>query len=114
MNAELTATKEAEEMLLGSILIDATGGGSDEMTWLVNTLKPDHFSDGHLPRPGNVRSRIYSAMLECDRTPHQVNVARKMVNLETLDKMDIAYMSHCISITPTHLDLRHYAAAVKD
>lgn len=115
VNDELyKATKQAETALLGSILIAGTGSGCPEMAHVKATVDPRDFTDGHLRTPENRRSRIFTAMLQCDTHPDQIAVARKLAETDTLASDDIAYMSQCISTTPTSLDLQHYAEAVRD
>jgi replicative DNA helicase len=117
--AEVAAMHQAEECLLGAILIGASDGLDDRGT--INAcafiVKPADFWDFDARYPVNIRQcqngRIYSAMLACKGPPHVVNVATEMSARGLLRDGDQAHLSHCIAEVPTHLDWNDYAISVR-
>ena len=112
------ATIQAEEILLGAILIDSSGDGSTKaIKDVAAILKPEDFR-GCIPTDKLEhwvwRARFFYAMTQCELPPHPVNLANKLAEMGLLQKHDISLMSHCVSCVPCSLDYPHYAKAVKD
>ncbi len=105
MNELLTATYDAEDSLIGSILIDSSCGHVEAIRKVRNIVAPDDFQQ-------SIDRLIYAAMLSCE-VPHQINVAHEMVRLGTLVDGAIAHMSLCVSTT-TGLEYLDYAKAVRE
>jgi len=101
-----TATQDAEEALIGAILVEASDGTKDFVVDISCIVSASDFKD-------ELNQQIYKAMLNCSEAPHQINVARKMVELGVLGKYAIAHMSHCISVSPNSMDYIDFAKAVK-
>jgi len=97
------ANAEAEEAVLGSLLID----GSILPTLM---LSPEDFY--HQPH-----SLIYNAMLklkEVGKGINQITVAQELDESGKLEEVGgVAILSHLISITPTSIDCLHYADIVQ-
>ena len=95
---------EAEEALLGSMLLDASQLGSID-------LAPGDFFD-------EVHCAIFEAMLNLrkrDEGVDQITVAHELLRMGKLEQVDgAAYLSRLISITPTSLHAQYYAKVVKD
>jgi len=105
-DTEITrATCEAEDSLIGSILIASTDGYRNVIDEVAQIITPDHF------KQWNDR-QIYIGMLACSEAPHQVNVARQLHSMNLLEDGLISHMSFAISNTPTWLDYLNYAHAV--
>lgn len=100
------ATIEAEEQLIGAILIDASTGSKEGVNTARATLTPADFRQ-------TIHQQIFSAMLACTEAPHQINTARQMAAMGTLAGDVVAHLSHCISVTGG-LDYEAYAQAVKE
>lgn len=100
----ITLTIDAEENLLGSILIDGSTGKREALDCvmrIVSTL--DFLREQH--------RRLYGAMLRCAATD-QLSVALALEQANDLQKGDIPLMSYCISLT-IGLDYETYARQVK-
>lgn len=104
------ARREAEESLLGAILIESAGGNMECISRVKCLVIPEDFMDCH--ESHNLHSRIYQAMINSSKAPHQINVAQNMADINTLQKFDCAEMSHMISNVPCSLDYMDYAEAV--
>ena len=96
-----TAVYQAEEALIGSILIDP-----DWISQVKEIVKPNYFHNG-------THKKIFTAMIECDH-PDQIMTAQKMIDQGTLEAGVIAQMSGMIATTPTSLDCMYYAEAVRN
>ena len=95
---------DAEESVIGSILIDS------EAIYAVNSfLKVEDFFN----EPNQF---IYDAMMKISESGgaiNQVTVASSLAGTGKLDEAGgAAYLSHCISETPTSLHVEHYARIV--
>lgn len=102
----LQASLNAEDALIGSILIESTDGTRGAISQVAGVIKPADFYT-------EMDRDIFSAMLSCPLPPHQINTARQMLADNTLDTGSISHMSFCISITPCSLDYLDYAESVK-
>lgn len=104
------AIRQAEEALLGAILIESSYSANPvyEIKFIVSA---SDFLDHN--KYDNRHSRIYQAMLNCDR-PQQINVAIEMARQGTLKPRDCAHLSHCIAMCPCSLDYLSYAKVVKE
>lgn len=109
------AIEEAEEALIGAILIESVR--SDKAIHEVSKLIEPWDFRGCLksdkPDRWVWRGRIYYAMTLCDR-PHIINVAHKMIELDIFHALDASLMSHCEAGVPCSLDYMDYARVVKD
>ncbi len=111
MDEVFIATKEAEEALLGAILIESASAGTrDAIKEVSNIIVVSDFEDGQFH--DGLRSRIYAAMLSCLEVPHQINVALELERTDKLHKGDCAYLCHLVSVCPCSLDYMDYAQAV--
>ena len=112
------ATVQAEEVLLGAILIDSAGDGTNEAIQKVKAIiEPADFRGcipTDTPERWVWRARLFYAMTQCTLPPHVVNLANKLTELDLLQEHDVQLMAHCISQVPCSLDYPHYAKAVKD
>jgi len=102
----LQASLDAEDALIGSILIESTDGTRGAINQVAGVIKPADFYT-------EMDRDIFSAMLSCPLPPHQINTAHQMLADNTLGTGSISHMSFCISITPCSLDYLDYAEAVK-
>lgn len=108
LNTGITeATLEAEECLIGSILIEsATYGTRQSIIQAVEYVSPlDFYSEQHRV--------IFEAMIKCPKPPHIINTAMQMQSEGTLTPKLPAHLRHCISVVPCSLDYLDYARAVK-
>lgn len=111
------AAIDAEEALLGAILIESTTSTKDAITGISTMLSISDFY-GYGPnapierQPQN--TRIYHAMLHSKNPPHQIEVVRTMSRLGILQSGDIPYLCHLVAVCPCSLDYPHYAEAVRD
>ena len=116
---EVQAARQAEENLLGAILVDASDGEADRhfIDAIAFIVKPFDFMGFDNRYPVNSwqcqNGRIYSAMLTCKGAPHSVNVAAELSRRGLLKQGDLSQLSHCIAELPTHLDWNDYAVAVR-
>lgn len=102
----LQATGEAEEALLGAILIESTRGTREAINAVSHILSAHEFH-------GQGRAKIYQAMLQCPLPPHQISVALQMKDMGTLEPGVCSYLCLMVSTVPCSLDYMHYALAVK-
>jgi replicative DNA helicase len=97
---EIPHNIEAEEAVNGSLLIGA----------IPNTdLSPDDFYS-------EKNKYIFQACLDLyksNTTIDQITVSNRLNEIKKLDKVGVSYLSHLISITPTHFDFDYYAEIVK-
>ncbi len=105
-NELLHAVDDAEEALVGAILIEATRGTRSAIDEVSGIVSPTDFRKPQL-------GRIFNAMLSCSLPPHQINVALELQMSGKLEKFDCAFLSLCVSNVPCSLDYRDYARAVK-
>ena len=100
------ATLNAEDALLGAILIDsAFSHNRKAISEVATILIPKDFLDERC-------GRIYEAMIKCEGIPHQIHVGKQLVDSGKAQTGDIAYMSYCISGCPCSLDYMEYAESV--
>ena len=95
---------EAEEAVLGSLLIDG-----DSLTRVASIVRPDDFYRD--------RNRLcYTAAValsERDVAIDQVTLAGEMQRNETLEAAGgMAYLSHLVSVTPTSIHAEDYALVI--
>ena len=95
---------EAEESVLGSLLIDG-----DSLTRVASMLRPEDFY--------RERNRLcYEAAIALsarDVSIDQVTLAGELQRSETLDAAGgMAYLSHLVSITPTSIHAEDYALVI--
>lgn len=110
MGDEMIARIEAEESLLGAILIEATATHSLAIHQVQSFVNWADFSDA--TDYDNKRTRIFKAMTLCPH-PEIVSVAQKMQELKTMRQGDISYLHHLIAECPTSMDYIYYAKAVR-
>lgn len=95
---------EAEESLLGAILVDG------EQISRIDLQPQDFFDEGH--------QAIYEAMLNLHKRGEgidQITVAHELQSQGKLEGIGgAAYLSHLISVTPTSLHAPYYAKIMKD
>lgn len=104
-----TAAVEAEESLLGALLIEATDFNNEAIKEVAQIITPQDFSDAYQGR--GLRERIFTAMLSCPH-PDQVAVARELNRTGKLQRGDCAYLCHLVAVCPMSLDYMHYAEVV--
>lgn len=96
---------EAEEALLGSLLIDP-----DAILKVVSTLKGVDFFDG-------MHADIYDACLALYQRSdaiNQITVAHELMRLDRLERVGgAAYLSHLIGAVPTSLHAEYYGNIVE-
>jgi replicative DNA helicase len=96
---------EAEEALLGSLLIDP-----DAILKIVSTLKGVDFFDG-------MHADIYDACLalyQRSEAINQITVAHELMRLDRLERVGgAAYLSHLIGAVPTSLHAEYYGNIVE-
>jgi len=112
-----TATEDAEESLLGAILIQSTGGSRQAIDAVMDIIRPWDFRGcvaTDKPWMWIWRARVFYAMTLCESSPHIINVAHKLAELNLLEPYDCSLMAQCESNTPCSLDYLDYAKAVKD
>ena len=103
MTQTLEATRHAESMLLGSIMLAACFGDSD-LKDCLKLVKPEHFSH-------SAHSRYYKAMQDCDQ-PDVVGTILQLSKDGLLKPPDNKFLIRLMNDTPTEFDLIHYAKAV--
>jgi hypothetical protein len=112
---EITGAQiEAEESLLGAIMIQAQGG--DNRTKELKIEPGDFYGCVQSDKPDRwpIRARVYYAMTQCDCPPHQINVANQMFNLGILHDGDCAMLCSYVAVTPCSMDYQDYAKVLKD
>ena len=95
---------DSEEALLGAILIDGLCIGK-----VINRIQAgDFYSERH--------QYVYNACVELYNRREGINQITVAVELARLNKLDsvggAAYLSHCINVCPTSLDVQLYADIV--
>ncbi len=108
----LRAAREAEQALLGAILIESSNGSKDAITAARAIALPSHFTDHGFT--DNQNERIYTAMLSCDGAPDQINVARYLFQIGDLRKGDIPHLCNLVAECPDCFQYIEYANAVKE
>lgn len=114
---ESIATEDAEQILLGAILIDATGGNRDVIVNIATILQPQDFrgcSVNDKPLYWSINPRIYYAMLQTPDPPNIITVSLQLVKLNLFNLKYPAYMAECEYKCPCSLDWEYYAKAVKE
>jgi len=107
---QLELIHQAEENLLGSLLIAGTDGTTEAIDAVKRIVKPDDFLPTyHMGR----NKRIYEGMIAAPKTD-QLSVANAMWDNQTLQQGDIPYMCHLVAETITSLDYDIYAHIVSD
>jgi hypothetical protein len=111
------ATEEAEDSLIGAILVQSSAGQMEAIRDVKQFLEPWDFR-GCLPNDKPERwvwrGRIYYAMTLLDIPPNEINVALKMEQLGILQDKDCSLLCHCVWLCPCSLDYLYYAKAVKE
>jgi len=102
----LTATIDAEDFLIGALLVESAGSTREAINKVSSIIKPETF---HVER----NRRIYDAMLTCQLPPHQINVAKEMHSRGILENGDCSHLCFTVSLVPCSLDYIDYALAVK-
>jgi replicative DNA helicase len=104
----IIATYDAEESLVGAILLMSCGadGSRECINQIALSLQPCDFRDEQ-------NRFIFEAMIKCPLPPHEINTARQLLADKHLDGNIISHMMHCISVTPHAQDFMDYAQAVK-
>ena len=104
---EITKARNmAEQALLGAILLSGATGTRQAIQEVATIISPEDFSL-------DLHQRIYKAMLQCDKPPHEINVAYEMARQNNLQKLDYSFMVETIVNTPCWLDYLDYADKVK-
>lgn len=114
---EAVATEDAEQALIGAILIDAAGGNRDTINHITTILQPRDFrgcAEKDKPLYWGVNPRIYYAMLQTSDPPNIISVSLQLVKLNLFDLKYPAYMAECQYKCPCSLDAEYYAKAVKE
>ena len=101
----LRATQDAEDSLIGSLLIESTKGNREAIEQSIKLCLPTSFYFEN-------DRRLYQAMISCQAPPHQINTANELSTHNNLQTDDCSHMSYCISIVPCSLDYLHYARCV--
>lgn len=112
-----TAAYTAEENLLGAVMIQSSFGDKTAIEAVSLILETIDFEGCFLkdkPYIWPPHARVYYAMLYCENSPHQVNVALQMDKLGILRLEDCAHLAYYIRMTPCSLDYLDYANAVKE
>jgi replicative DNA helicase len=107
---EITATLEAEEILIGSILLEASAA-RNAIPGIKRVFGPEMLS-GYGYKGMNLK-RFYSAMLNCV-LPDSVSVANELARTNTLLDGDCSYLYHIQLEVPCSLEYIHYAEIVRD
>ena len=114
---QLEATTQAEEALLGAILIESTRGDREAIDIISGIVTLADFKGYLASQPTerqSIHSRIFYAMVKSDNPPHQIVTAQTMNKLGLLQNGDCAYLCRLVSFCPCSLDYMDYANAVKD
>lgn len=99
------ATKDAEDCLIGAILVESTRGDRTAINGVARFIEPSHFKY-------TINRRIYSAMLSCPLPPHQINVANELFTRNILEPDDCSFLAYLVSLVPCSLDYIDYAKSV--
>ena len=95
---------EAEEAVLGSILIDG-----DSFLRVTQQLKSDDFYSGK----NKYCFEACTALFERDEALNQITIAHELSLKERLDEVGgPAYLSHLVASVPTSVHIEHYAEIV--
>lgn len=103
----LDSTNDAEEAVIGAILIDSSDGSREAIDGVAQILQPEHFYNIQL-------AQIYKAMLTCPNRPHQLNTAYQMVKMGILFDGAVVELHHLVAIAPCPFDWADYAHIVRD
>lgn len=100
MDKQLPYDLDAEESVLGSLLIDG------DAINLIDLATSDFFSEQN--------QVVYQAMLNVTKQVDQLTVAHELNNTGKLDEIGgVSYLSHLVSVVPTSLHIQYYASIVK-
>ncbi len=103
---EVDATLQAEESLLGAILIESSDNSTQAISEVNKIVKSEDFYGV------DRNSRVFEAMLRTEH-PHQIGVAQTLYRNGKLASGDISYLCHLVFQCPCSLDYLDYAKAVK-
>jgi len=92
---------EAEEAVLGSILIDGKN-----INDVIDILEPKDFFHEDC-------RNIYKIMVNLNERRDGINQITVGIELQKFENPGIAYLSHLISIVPTSIDIGYYADVVR-
>jgi len=113
----IPTTIQAEEALLGAILIESTRGDReaiDATSSIITLADFKGYLASQVTERQPIRSRIFYAMVKSNNPPHQIATAQTMNKLGLLQSGDCAYLCRLVSLCPCSLDYMDYAKAVKD
>ncbi len=105
-SAIIEATCEAEDNVIGAILINASDGSREAIIAIRAILQPQDFRQ-------DINRIIYTGMLACPNAPHQINVAAELARQGTLQNGVIPHLHYCVSVS-TGLDYVDFARDVKE
>lgn len=97
--------KEAEESVLGAILID-----KDALAVVSQLIKPTDFYD-------DINGLIFDAMLTLyeERKPIDLVTMRAILKKKKLDKkVDVSYLAELVNVIATAANVEHYAVLIKE
>jgi replicative DNA helicase len=106
------ANYQAEEFVLGAILIQSSDGSRETINEIRYLLKPEYFTD--FSRYNPLHSRIYEAMLNCEGAPHIINVMRQLSKMGNLKTGDINILEHCLSLNFNSFEYLSFANAIRE
>ncbi len=101
------ARLEAEESLLGALLIEGANLNEtaiEEVKAIIQSSHFIHYNDGR-------HARIYEAMTHL-KHPHQVAVAEELNQNNKLQKGDCSYMAHLVAECPCPIAYMDFARAI--
>ena len=101
------AADQAEDCLIGSILIESSDGSKTAIDAVRHIVSPADFRQF-------IDRLIFTAMLSCSDPPHEVNTARQMVQMKILEDGCISHMAYCQSVVGSCFAYRDYAKAVRE
>ncbi len=105
------ARRQAEQFLLGAILIESAYHNDRQVITEVSTIVlPNDFSDFTMFK--GIHTRIYKAMLATNQAPHQINVAEYLYKQDELEKRDCRYLRILVANCECSLDYLDYAKTV--
>ena len=98
---DIPFSMEAEEAVIGSILIDG-----ECISEVIDILSPNDFMHEDC-------RNIYKIMVELKDGGEGINQITVAVRLQKFAEPGVAYLSYLISMTPTSMDVKHYADVVR-
>jgi replicative DNA helicase len=111
------AQSEAEESLLGAIIIESSYDNGKSIKQVMSIIKPEDFRGCVINDPPwrwTRRARIFHAMTKCENPPHEINLAYKLAELNMLNKYDCSYLISCSAMVPCSLNYMEYARKVRE